>query len=287
MIIIKLCKRYLEIVIIFLLLILTITGCADLKTSSNLNKNQLKISYIDVGQGDSILVQVNNKNLLIDAGPSENTDKLVSFLTKQKIQRLDYVIATHPHEDHIGGMPAVIKKYHIVNFYAPKVITNTTFFENMILALKNKNIKIYQAKPEMTLDLGKDVDCNIIAPNSSNYEDLNNYSVVVKLSYKNCKFLFMGDAQSLSEEEMLDNNIDVSCDVLKIGHHGSKTSSSEQFLDRAKPRIAIISCGKNNDYGHPHKKTLKELKKRNIQIYRTDLDGNIILLSDGNKIFKY
>lgn len=287
MIIINLYKRYLKIIAIFLIFTFAAVGCTHIQTSSNVNKNYLKINYIDVGQGDSILIQVNNKNLLIDAGPNENTDKLISFLDKQKIQKLDYIIATHPHEDHIGGMPAVIKRYSIGNFYAPKVITNTKSFEDMIIALKNKDMKIHEAKSEITLDLGKDVNCGIIAPSSSSYEDLNNYSAVIKLSYKNCKFLFMGDAQKLSEQEILDNNIDISCDILKVGHHGSNSSSSEEFLDKSDPKIAVISCGKNNNYGHPHKKTLKELKKRNIQVYRTDLDGNIILLSDGNKIFKY
>lgn len=280
-------KKYFRFLVVLLVIVFTITGCSSYKTFANVENERIKISYIDVGQGDSELIQVNNKNLLIDAGPSQNTDKLISFLKSQKIRKLDYVIATHPHEDHIGGMPAIIKKYPIDKFYAPKIIANTQFFENMVTALKDKDMKIYPAKSGMSIDLGKNTKCNIIAPNNNKYENLNDYSIVLVISYKNCKFLFTGDAENLSEEEILNNNYDISCNVLKIGHHGSKTSSSDEFLDKTRANIAVISCGKDNDYGHPNKTTLEKLKRHNIKIYRTDLEGNIILTSNGNSIFKY
>jgi Predicted hydrolase (metallo-beta-lactamase superfamily) len=246
----------------------------------------MKVSYIDVGQGDSILVQVNGKTLLIDAGPNDSTDKLMSYLNKQNIKKLDFIVATHPHEDHIGAMDTVIKKYNIGEFYAPKKMTTTKTFENMITALKSKNIKINTAAAGVSLDLGKNVKCEMIAPNGKDYENLNNYSAVIKITYGNSKFLFMGDTEKLSEKEILNKNYDISCDVLKLGHHGSSSSSSKAFLDKTAPKIAIVSCGKNNDYGHPHKETLEEMKKRNVQVYRTDIDGSIVLISDGKKISK-
>lgn len=283
-------KKYLAIFAAFFLIISSFVGCSSSKTIDSSkdasNENVMKVNYIDVGQGDSILVQVNGKNLLIDAGPNSSTDKLVSYLNKQNIKKLDFVVATHPHEDHIGAMDTIINKYNIGEFYAPKKTTTTKTFESMVNALKSKNIKINAATAGVSLDLGKNVKCQMIAPNASNYEDLNNYSAVIKITYGNSKFLFMGDAESLSEKEILNKNYDISSDVLKLGHHGSSSSSSKAFLDKVSPKIAIISCGKNNDYGHPHKETSTEMKKRNIQVYRTDIDGSIVLISDGKKISK-
>lgn len=286
----KFYKKYLAIFAAFFLIISSFIGCSSSKTIDSSkdanNQNVMKVNYIDVGQGDSILVQVNGKNLLIDAGPNSSTDKLVSYLNKQNIKKLDFVVATHPHEDHIGAMDTIINKYNIGEFYAPKKTTTTKTFESMVNALKSKNIKINAATAGVSLDLGKNVKCEMIAPNAPNYEDLNNYSAVIKITYGNSKFLFMGDAESLSEKEILNKNHDVSSDVLKLGHHGSSSSSSKAFLDKVSPKIAIISCGKNNDYGHPHKETSTEMKKRNIQVYRTDIDGSIVLISDGKKISK-
>jgi competence protein ComEC len=273
-----------------LLIIFYISGCSSLKVddiSKAVNTdNIMKVTYIDVGQGDSILIQVNGKNLLIDAGPNESTDKLLSYLGKQDIKKLDYIIATHPHEDHIGGMTSVIKKYNIGKFYAPKKITNTKAFEDMVKSLKSKQLKINVASAGVHLDLGKNAKCEMIAPNEMNYENLNNYSAVLKITYGKVKFLFTGDAEKLSEDEILSKNYDISCDLLKIGHHGSSSSSSKSFLDKASPKIAVISCGKNNDYGHPNHKTVDALEKKKMQIYRTDVDGSIVLISDGKKILK-
>lgn len=283
-------KSHLKTMIALLLSVFIFAACSSSNptegTSNADTKNSIKVSYIDVGQGDSALIQVNGKNLLIDAGTNESTNKLISYLDKQNIKKLDYVVATHPHEDHIGGMDTVIKKYDIGEFYAPKKLANTKTFESMMNALKSKNLKINVAKAGVNLDLGKNVKCEMIAPNADNYEDVNNYSAVIKITYGNSKFLFTGDAEKLSEKEILNKNYDISADVLKVGHHGSSSSSSKPFLDKVAPKIAIISCGKNNDYGHPHRETMNELTKRKIQVYRTDVDGTIVLRSDGTKIIK-
>lgn len=280
-------KKSLKILSIILLFALLFTGCQTVNSNeafSSKNVDKLVIHYIDVGQADSILIQVNSKNLLIDAGNNDDKDKIISYLQKQGVKKLDYVIATHPHEDHIGSMSAVIKKFPIGDFYAPKVTNTTKTFENMITALNGKKVKI--AKAGVELNLGENVKCEMLAPNSDKYEDLNNYSAVIKITYGDNKFLFMGDAEKLSENEILSKNFDISSDVIKIGHHGSSSSSSKVFLDKVSPKIAVISCGRNNDYGHPHKETLSELKSRKITTYRTDIDGNIILISDGKKISK-
>ncbi|MBA5850127.1 MBL fold metallo-hydrolase [Clostridium sp. cel8] len=279
-------KLYIFVLVIFFFISI-LSGCSSVETSSEKsNYSGLKVSYIDVGQGDSELIQVNGKNLLIDSGPNDSESNIMTYLKKENITKLDYVIATHPHEDHIGNMAQIIKKYEIDSFIAPKKVVNTKTFENMIEALKEKDMKITVPHPGDTLDLGENVKAEILAPNSSSYPDTNNYSVVLKITYANTSFLFTGDAEKTSEAEMLNNNYDLSSDVLKVGHHGSSTSTTEDFLNNVNPKIAVISCGKDNKYGHPNRKTLNNLKKKNIQVYRTDIDGTIVLLSDGDKITK-
>lgn len=183
-------------------------------------------------------------------------------------------------------MPKVIEEFEISNFYAPKKTANTKIFKDMILQLKKKNLKINVAKKGISLDLSNNSSLDFLAPVKDNYENTNDSSAVVKLTHGNTKFLFTGDAEKTSEKDILNSNEDLSSNVLKVGHHGSHSSSSKEFLDKINPKIAIISCGKNNDYGHPHKETMKELNKRNIEVYRTDIDGNIVLTSDGENIKK-
>ncbi|MBY6798299.1 MBL fold metallo-hydrolase [Clostridium botulinum] len=285
----KLKKKNLIITCLLICLSIVFTACSQ-QSSNAVNtsnkSNELKVHYIDVGQGDSILVQTKDKNILIDAGTRKSSDSLISYLKKQHIKKLDYVIATHPHEDHIGGMPKVIEEFEISNFYAPKKTANTKIFKDMILQLKKKNLKINVAKKGVSLDLSNNSSLDFLAPVKDNYENTNDSSAVVKLTHGNTKFLFTGDAEKTSEKDILNSNEDLSSNVLKIGHHGSHSSSSKEFLDKIDPKIAIISCGKNNDYGHPHKETMKELNKRNIEVYRTDIDGNIVLTSDGENIKK-
>ncbi|MCY6484352.1 ComEC/Rec2 family competence protein [Clostridium aestuarii] len=247
-------------------------------------ENKLLVHYINVGQGDSILIQVNNKNILIDAGPKAKT--VYSYLKKHKIKTLHYVIATHPHDDHIGGMSYVINKFKILEFYAPKKIANTETFNSMITALNKKNLKIIPIKAEKKLDIGKNASCIFVAPNNDNYNNTNNYSAVIKITYKNTSFLFAGDAEALSESEILNTGYNIKSDILKVGHHGSTSSTTTEFLNEVNPKVAVISCGQNNDYGHPNKETLSKLKGKNIIIYRTDIDGTIVLESNGEKIIK-
>jgi competence protein ComEC len=276
----------LSLFLVFVILAITVTYKPTIKTSLNLENNMVT-HFIDVGQGDCILIQVNNKNLLIDSGTSDSKRKVIRYLKNNNITKLDYVVATHPHDDHIGGMSSIIKAFDVDEFYAPKVTSSTESFEDIIRALKNKNLKIKVAKPNITLDLGPNTSCIMLSPNKTNYKDTNNYSCAIKVSYKKSNYLFTGDIENLSEQELLNKGYDLKAQVLKVAHHGSNSSTSEEFLNKVSPKIAVISCGFNNSYGHPTKETLDKLKKSNCTIYRTDLDKNIILISNGINISKF
>ena len=270
---------------IFLLITCSCKSFESSYTNHNINykDTDLVVHFINVGQGDSILVQINNKNLLIDGGPKTSATKVINYLNKQNVKKLDYIVATHPHEDHIGGLSDIIKKFEVGVFYSPKITTNTDTFENMIKSLRNKKQKITIAKQGEFLELGN-TKAEILSPNLEKYDDLNNYSVIIKLSYNNLKFLFMGDAENLIENNLIKSNINLQSDIIKIAHHGSNSSSSAEFLNTVSPTYAVISCGKNNEYGHPHKDIINELNKRQINIYRTDRNGDIVFIFDGNNL---
>lgn len=280
-------KIYMLAFIVFSLLSIFMMSCSYPTTKVKPNPHVMLVHYIDVGQGDSILIQVNNKNLLIDSGPKSDRKKLFSYLSSLYLDKLDYVIETHPHDDHIGNMAEVIKKYNVSKFYAPKVQSSTKTFEQMIDALKSKNLKINVIKKGTnSIDLGENTKISVFSPIKDSYEDLNNYSPVIKIEYGNTSFLFTGDAQEDVEKDILANNEDIKADVLKIGHHGSSTSTSEGFLAKVNPSISVVSVGKDNIYNHPSENTIKNLKKNNIITYRTDIDGTILLSSDGSEITK-
>lgn len=248
------------------------------------NDGELVVDYIDVGQGDSELIQVSGKTLLIDAGTEESETSLIKYLKDKNIKKIDYVIATHPHEDHIGGMDKVISTFEIGEFYSPKVSANTRTYENMVDSLNKRNLKVNVLKDGTSgIDLGE-AKVNVFAPKEESYEDLNNYSPFIKVTYGEKSFLFTGDAEELREKEELNRNSDIAADVLKVGHHGSTSSTSQKFLNKVNPSTAVISVGKNNKYKHPADKTLKKLQKKNIQIFRTDKDGSIEIKTDGSKI---
>lgn len=257
------------------------------KTASEslINSGILKVHYIDIGQADCILIQSpNNKVMLIDAGNNSDKEIITSYIKSQGISKIDVVLGTHPHEDHIGSMDSVISTFNIGSIYLPKKSTTTKTFESLLNAINNKGLKVTTAFAGVNIPLDDAVKTELFAPNNSNYEDLNNYSAVVKLTYNNTSFLFEGDAEELSENEMISKGYDVKAEVLKVGHHGSNSSTSSKFLKQVSPQYAIISVGKNNDYNHPSLETLKKLSSSNIKVYRTDEVGTIIVSSDGNTI---
>lgn len=263
----------------------TTSPLASQDDAGTIKSSKLTVSFIDVGQGDSIFIQApSGKTMLIDAGTPEMGSKVVDYIKSQGINKIDIIIATHPHSDHIGGLPAVIKNFEIGKIYAPKVTHTTKTYENFLNAVKDKGLKIIAAKAGMDLDLGEGITAKMLAPNSEEYNNLNNYSVVVKVTYKNNSFLFTGDAEEESEQEMLAKGYDLKADVLKVGHHGSNTSTTPAFLKAVNPKYAVISVGKNNTYGHPHKEVMERLKSLNITVYRTDECGTVVAVSNGRTI---
>ena len=279
-------KNYKGLKVLFFIFIIIISFSFLTQNNSNNYKNKMIVHYIDVGQGDCILIQVNNKNLLIDSGPSSNRKDLLNYLEKLNIKKFDYIIATHPHEDHIGNMDTIIKRYDIGSFYSPKVITSSTTFENMISALVDKNLKINVLKKGVKgIDLGKNTEIEVFSPlENISSDNLNDYSPIIKITFFNNSFLFTGDAEISTEDTVLSQNNNLNCDILKVGHHGSSTSTSTDFLISTNPSVAIISVGKNNSYGHPTSETLSLLNSYNIRTIRTDINGTVIAISDGKNI---
>lgn len=253
--------------------------------TSSENKNievngNLEVYFIDVGQADSILIRNDSHNMLIDAGNNSDGDKLVNYFKSLGIEKFDYVVGTHPHEDHIGGMDDIINNFDIDNYYMPNKITLTKTFEDVLDALDSRKLKytIPSIDDEFSLD---DASFKVIyAGDETN--DINDSSIVLKLTYKNNTFLFTGDATSNVEKILIDK--DIKSDVLKVAHHGSDYSSTDEFLNKVNPEYAVISVGKDNNYGHPSNDTLKKLNNRSIKLYRTDLNGTIIFTSDGENI---
>lgn len=265
------------------LLIVTLivsAGCQQITPTQTLT-----VSFLDVGQADCSVIQYGNSSMIIDAGSNATAISLVDTLKNMGISKFDVVVGTHPHEDHIGGLDAVINNFNIGTFYMPDVSANTKTFEDVLLAIKNKGLTVTTPLSGTSFTLGGDVQCTILSPNSQNYSELNSYSIVLKVIFKGQAFIFTGDAESDSEREMLARGYDLSADVLKVGHHGSVSSTSAEFLKAVSPRYAVIFVGINNAYGHPHQETLDKLDAAGVKIYRTDLSGgDIQFVVSGDKI---
>ena len=246
--------------------------------------NQIKVHFIDVGQADSILVQsAGGKYMLIDAGNNGDGKTVVDYLKKQGVKKLDYLVLTHPHEDHIGGADNVINAFQIGTVYMPKATTTTATFEDVVNAMKAKNLKATMPVPGTKFKLDK-AECTILAPIGSEYEDMNNYSIAIRMTFDKTSFLFMGDAESVSEAEILKKKYTVKSDLIKVGHHGSESSTSAAFLKAVAPKYAVISVGVDNDYEHPHKVTMDRLKTAGVKVYRTDESKTIVCTSDGKAL---
>lgn len=243
--------------------------------------NNLRVYCLDVGQGDSILITNNNKTMLIDASTNEMGSRVVKYLNDLGIKKIDYLVGTHPHEDHIGGLDNVIKNFDIGTIYMPKVQTNTKTFEDVLDAINEKGLKITSPEVGYKFNVGNAV-CEVMNCGTGTSEEksnLNLSSIVIRMTYGEQSFLFMGDAETKNEEARSWPQTN----VLKVGHHGSNTSSSQSFLDQVKPQIAVISVGKGNKYGHPKQVILDRLNKMGIKIYRTDESGTIKITCDGKE----
>lgn len=246
------------------------------------NSDTLKVYITDVGQADSILIKDGNYNMLIDAGNNSDGKKLVKYYKELGITSFKYVFASHPHEDHIGGMDDIINNFDIENFYMPDKLSTTKTFEDMLDALERKNLKYIVPKVNDKLSLNNS-NINVIYVGSDE-SDINDSSIVLKLNYFSNSFLFTGDLGSNKEKEILNSGVNIKADVLKVGHHGSSYSTASLFLDKVNPSFAAISVGKNNIYKHPATSTLEKLNKKGIKVYRTDLDGTILFESNGKDI---
>lgn len=247
---------------------------------SNLNET-LKIHFIDVGQADSMLIQIGDKACLIDAGNNEDSELVTSYLEKVGVTKLDYIIGTHPHEDHIGGLDAVIENFQIDKVILPEYTLTTKTFLDVLDAIEDKELKITKPMVGDKYKLG-DASFTIIAPVKSDYGDnANNYSVGIKLEYGKTSFVTVGDAEIVAEKDILGTDIDLTADLYKASHHGSHTSNSDEFLSAIDPTFAVISVGEGNSYGHPNSNVVTTLLEDDVQIYRTDKQGTIVVTSDG------
>ena len=248
------------------------------------NTEDLTVHYIDVGQGDSILVQApTGENMLIDAGPGSAEDELIAYLDALSIETIDYFILTHPDEDHIGGADLVFYEYTVSTVILPDCKKDTKAYENLENAITAEGCQRSEPSAGETFSFCEGGDVMVLGPISEEYSDVNDYSVVLRLDYYETSFLFTGDAHETSEYEMIERFTkgQLDCDVLKVGHHGSSSSSSLAFLKSVTPEFAIISCGEGNKYGHPHKEILDRMDSEDVPLYRTDILGSIVVISNG------
>jgi len=253
--------------------------------SAGLQAGTAEIHFIDVGQGDSTLILSQNGSILIDAGPGSAEKELKKHLDKLGIKEIEYAVFTHPHEDHIGGADMIFDNYDVKNVILPSAVSTTLAYEKMLDGIEKSGATVHEAHSGGEYGIG-DLHFTILAPNYTKYNGLNDYSVVLRLTYGNTFFMMTGDAEALTETEILESypSSALYSDVLKVGHHGSNSSSTGAFLSAVSPSVAVISCGEGNTYGHPHSEIVSRLKSIGSTVLQTDKSGTIILRTDGNEI---
>ncbi len=241
--------------------------------------NVVGVHFIDVGQGSSVLLQSEKSGVLIDAGEKEYGESVVRYIKSQGVEKLDYVIATHPHTDHIGGLTAVLNRIDVGAVIMPELaaenVPTTKTYQNLLETMAQKKIKAIAAKPGKNYTVGK-INFEVLGPVSQE-NDLNNMSVVCKADVNSTTFLLTGDAEKPEMKEIMTLSPNLSCDIMLMSHHGSKTALESSFLSAAAPNLAVISCGDGNSYDHPHEEVIKYLQDNNIKYYRTDKAGSIIV----------
>lgn len=279
-----------KLLILIVALLTTLSACSleelfddysGKSTVNTANVSDIAVHFLDIGQGDSIFVELpNGECMLIDAGIANKGEFIESYISEAGFDKIDYLVATHPHADHIGSMAYVVSNMDIGQVYMPNVSTTIKTYENLLEAIQKKGLKIKSAKAGMNIVEESDLSVDILAPVKIDEDELNNCSIIIKITYGYDSYLLIGDAE---REELDTVSIDMSADVLKVGHHGSRTSTTEKFLEQVNPKYAVISCGADNDYGHPHKETVDLLEKFDVEYYRTDIQGTITVTSDGSK----
>ena len=242
----------------------------------------LRVDFLNVGQADCALLSTKGHYMVIDGGNNGDADTILSYLEGQGVEKLDAVVGTHPHEDHIGSLDAIINHFDVDAVYMPKIMHTSKTFEDVLDAVANKGLKIKSPDPGDTIDFNG-LEIEVLGPQRE-YKDFNNNSIVLKVNAGETAFLFTGDAEETAEKDILQADYDLQADVLKVGHHGSSTSSSQAFLQAVKPKYAVISVGVGNSYHHPEEEALQRLQSIGAEIYRTDLQGNIVCTTDGKNI---
>ena len=256
--------------------------------SAPVSGGEVQFHFIDVGQGDAALIRTEKGDVLIDAGTNASEEELKAYLDSLGVTDIEYAVFTHPHEDHIGGADMVLNTYNVKRVVLPDATATSKTFERMMDAIEAEKCEVIEATPDLTFGVGE-LTCTILAPISTSYTETNNYSVVIRADYGDTSVLFTGDAETASEEEMLERYRFkglLDCDLIKVGHHGSDTSSSQAFLDAVTPVCAVISCGEGNSYGHPKQETVTRYEAMGVTIYRTDLEGSIVFTSTGGEPVK-
>ena len=276
-------KKYVKMLLSTLFVLLTLCSCnISFDNVITTPKGTLAVHFLDIGQGDSIFIELpNSQTMLVDAGENYYGEGIINYIYDCGYEKLDYLVATHPHSDHIGSMSYIVRHMDIDAVYMPKVSTATKTYENLLDSISKKGLKIKTAiAGTRILDIDE-LEIVILAPVEIYEDDLNNCSVILKITYKDRSFLLTGDAE---KKEFEDVYLDMSADVLKVAHHGSSTSTTEEILEKIKPEIAVISLGEDNEYGHPHKSTLKLLNNIECDIYRTDEDKTVKISTDGENL---
>ena len=274
-------NRLLSLILSLFLLLFTLVPQSALTVKAEGN-SEMAVHFIDVGQGNAILVQSGGQNLLYDGGDQSHADLIISYLQEQNVENIDYMIASHYDEDHIGGLVPCIDNFSISNIFGPDYVHTSNLFNNfMNTATANAIIVQYPSVGE-TFDFGTG-SFTVLAPNGIS-QNSNDNSLVIKLENGSNSFIFTGDAEETSEQDMISTGMNLDCDVLSLGHHGSASSTSWDLLEATSPSWAVISCGLNNSYGHPAEETMGKLSDMDIPVFRTDDQGTVIALSDGNTI---
>ncbi len=246
-----------------------------------------QVNFIDVGQGDSILISSGGANVLIDAGENNRGDEVLAKIRELKIDKLDLVIGTHAHSDHIGGLDTVLNSIKVdkilLSDLPDSLIPTTKTYTDLLEAIVQNDVELIVSEVGLSFEVG-DGKLTILGPVKNNYSDLNNFSIVTRLVFGETSFLFMGDAEEKAENDILDSGANLSADLLKVGHHGSKYSTSQSFLKAVSPDTAVIQVGIGNKYGHPMSECLNRLSDDDVKIYRNDFSGTITAVSDGKSI---
>ena len=242
----------------------------------------LAVTYLDVGQGDCTLLQCDGQTMLIDAGIGEQANHITTYLRQQGVKSIDYLVCTHAHADHCGGMKAVIAAFPVHTLYSSVTSSSNGAFQRVMRAAETANLAITVPDVGDTFALGS-ATVTVLGP-QKHYSDVNDQSLILRVDYGSNAFLFTGDAEYQSETDVLDAGENVRCDVIKAGHHGSRTSTGYRLLYEAQPKYAVISCGAGNEYGHPHDDTLSRLRDADVTVYRTDLNGTVVCRSDGTNL---